>query len=61
MTKKQSFTFNLKPEYLYKVRHIANRETRSVSNLLEHLCKIKIEEYEKTYGEIPVPPEVPFE
>lgn len=46
-TKKTPFTFNIKDEYLQKIRYIAECETRSVSNLLEHLCKIYIEEYEK--------------
>ena len=34
------------------MRFIAKRETRSLSNLLEHLCKLHIEKYEEENGEI---------
>ena len=34
-------------KYLQKLRYIADCETRSLSNLLEHLCKKYIEEYKK--------------
>lgn len=51
-TKKTPFTFNIDDEYLQKMRYIAKRETRSLSNLLEHLCKMYIEKYEKEHGEI---------
>ena len=36
------------------MRYIANRETRSLSNLLEHLCKLHIEKYEQDNGEIKI-------
>ena len=51
-TIKTPFTFNLKGTYLEKMRYIAKRETRSVSNLLEHLCRLYIERYEQENGEI---------
>lgn len=51
-TNKTPFTFHIKNEYLEKMRYIAKRETRSLSNLLEHLCKLYIEEYEQNNGEI---------
>lgn len=51
-TNKVSFTFNLNQEYLDKIRYIADRETRSVSNLLEHMCKLYIEQYEQEHGKI---------
>lgn len=51
-TNKAPFTFNLKYEYLEKMRYIAKRETRSLINLLEHLCKLYIEDYEQNNGEI---------
>ena len=51
-TNKAPFAFNLEYEYLEKMRFIAKRETRSLSNLLEHLCKLHIEEYEEKHGEI---------
>ena len=53
-TNKTPFTFNIKDEYLEKIRYIANLETRSLSNLLEHLCKIYIEKYEQDNGEIKI-------
>ncbi|PWM38275.1 MAG: TraY domain-containing protein [Clostridiales bacterium] len=39
-------------EYLEKMRYLAKRETRSLSNLLEHLCKLYIEKYEQDHGKI---------
>ena len=51
-TNKAPFTFHLDEEYLEKMKFIAKRDTRSLSNLLEHLCKLHIEEYEKEHGEI---------
>ncbi|MDR2558969.1 MAG: hypothetical protein LBC86_05430 [Oscillospiraceae bacterium] len=51
-TNKAPFGFHLKEEYLEKMRFIAKEETRSLSNLLEHLCKKHIIKYEKEHGEI---------
>lgn len=51
-TNKTPFTFNIEDEYLGKMRFIAKRETRSLSNLLEHLCKLYIEKYEQEHGKI---------
>ncbi|MCL2076983.1 MAG: hypothetical protein FWH08_01070 [Oscillospiraceae bacterium] len=51
-TNKPPFNFHLKEEYLEKMRFIAKEETRSLSNLLEHLCKKHIICYEKEHGEI---------
>ena len=51
-TRKTPFTFHIEDEYLQKMRYIARQETRSVSNLLEHLCRLYIEEYEETNGAI---------
>ncbi len=53
-TNKTPFTFNIEDEYLEKMRYLAKRETRSLSNLLEHLCKLYIEQYEQGHGEIEV-------
>lgn len=53
-TNKTPFTFNLEDEYLRKMKVIAKHETRSLSNLLEHLCKLRIEQYEKEHGEIKI-------
>jgi len=54
-TNKAPFTFHLEDEYLEKMKFIAKRETRSLSNLLEHLCKLQIEDYEERHGEINLP------
>jgi hypothetical protein len=51
-TNKAPFGFNLEYEYLEKMRFIAKEETRSLSNLLEHLCRKYIAAYEKEHGEI---------
>lgn len=51
-TNKTPFTFNIKDEYLNKMKYIAKRETRSLSNLLEHLCRLYIEKYERENGKI---------
>ncbi len=53
-TNKTPFTFHLEEEYLEKLRYIAKRETRSVSNLLEHLCRSYIKEYEQAHGRIEI-------
>ena len=53
-TNKAPFTFNITEEYLEKMRYIAKRETRSLSNLLEHLCKLYIEKYEQENGLIKI-------
>lgn len=53
-TNKTRFVFHLDDEYLRKIKYIAKEETRSVSNLLEHLCKSCIQKYESENGEIVV-------
>lgn len=53
-TNKTPFTFNIEDNYLEKMRYIAKRETRSLSNLLEHLCRLYIEKYEQEHGKIEV-------
>ena len=53
-TNKTPFTFHIEDDYLEKMRCIAKRETRSLSNLLEHLCRVYIEKYEQEHGEIEV-------
>lgn len=53
-TNKTPFTFHIEDDYLEKMRYIAKRETRSLSNLLEHLCRLYIEKYEQEYGEIEI-------
>jgi len=53
-TNKTPFTFNLEDEYLQKMKLIAKEETRSLSNLLEHLCRLHISQYEKKHGLIEI-------
>ena len=53
-TNKTPFTFHLDDITLSKIKHIAKNETRSTSNLLEHLCKICVNEYEAQHGEISI-------
>ena len=53
-TNKTPFTFHLDDVTLLKIKHIAKNETRSTSNLIEHLCRIHVIEYEEKNGEISV-------
>jgi hypothetical protein len=46
------FNFHLDEITLLKIKHIAKKDTRSTSNLIEHLCKTCVIEYEKKHGEI---------
>ena len=48
------FTFRLDEITLLKIKKIAKNENRSVSNLVKHLCKICVAEYENERGEISV-------
>ena len=54
-TNKAPCGFYIDDEYLEKMKYIAKRDTRSLSNLLEHLCKLHIEQYEDKNGEIVLP------
>jgi len=51
-TNKTPVGFHMNYEYLEKMKFIAKQETRSLSNLLEHLCRLHITQYEKKHGEI---------
>ena len=51
-TNKAPFTFHMDYTYLQKIKFIAKEETRSLSNMLEHLCKLHIVRYEQEHGEI---------
>ena len=51
-TNKAPFNFHLDEITLDKIRYIAKKDTRSVSNLLEHLCKTCVNDYEDKHGEI---------
>ena len=52
-TNKMSFKFLIRKESLEKLRFIARQDTRSLSNLLEHICKLYVEKYEGENGECP--------
>lgn len=51
-TNKTPFTLHFNDIYLEKLRCIAKWETRSVGNLIEHLCIAYIREYEQSHGKI---------
>jgi len=51
-TNKTPFTFHLDEATLLKTKYIAKQETRSTSNLIEHLCKTCVIEYENKHGKI---------
>ena len=51
-TNKTPFNFHLDEVTLLKIKYIAKKETRSASNLLEHLCKTCVNEYEDEHGKI---------
>lgn len=53
-TNKTPFTFHMEDEYLQKMRYIAKKYTRSLSNLLEHVCRLYIEKYEQEHGKIDI-------
>lgn len=53
-TNKIRFTFNLNEEVLRKIKYLADADNRSISNMLEHLCKERIQNYEKENGPIPL-------
>lgn len=49
-TNKPPFTFHMAEEYLEKMRYISKAETRSLGNLIEHVCRRYIECYEEEHG-----------
>jgi len=53
-TSKMPFGIHLDEVVLLKLKQIAKNETRSTSNLIEHLCKLCINEYETKHGEIKI-------
>lgn len=53
-TNKIRFTFNLNEEVLRKIKYLADADNRSISNMLEHLCKERIQNYERKNGPIPL-------
>ena len=46
------FPLKIYPNYLYKIKYIANENGRSKNKEIEQLIIRYIKEYEKTYGEI---------
>ena len=52
--RKASCTFYLSNEDLEKMRYLAKKDNRRLSNLLGYLCKLYIRNYETENGEIVV-------
>ena len=48
------FCVRMDDECYAKLRKLAKRESRSMSNLVLHLCRQKLEEYEREHGELTV-------
>lgn len=46
------FSFRFDDTIYAKIKIIAKQETRSISNLIQHLCQLKINDYEEKYGKI---------
>lgn len=51
---KMPFTFHIDENTLLKIKYIAKNETRSAGNLIEHLCRCCVIEYENKNGEIAI-------
>lgn len=51
---KTQFTLRLRLHDYAKIKAIACKENRSVTNMIETLVKQKIQQYEKENGEIPL-------
>lgn len=49
---KVPFTFRFDEVYHAKLKVVADKQSRSMSNLIEYLCKLEVDKYEKEYGEI---------
>ena len=49
---KTQFTLRLDIRVHAKIKRIAERENRSLTNMIEHLMKQEIERYEGEHGEI---------
>ncbi len=49
---KSQFTLRLNLDVHAKIKIIAGRESRSITNMIEYLIKKEIEKYEKENGEI---------
>ena len=48
----KQFSFRFDDTLYAKTKIIAQNETRSISNLIQHLCQKKVEAYEAQYGGI---------
>lgn len=49
---KIQFSLRIDPEVYAKLKKIAKKDTRSVSNLIDSLIMRKIDDFESKYGEI---------
>ena len=53
-TNKVQTGIRFEPELLYKITQVAKRNKRSLNAQLEYLAQQCVQEFESTYGEIPV-------
>ncbi|MCI7350645.1 MAG: hypothetical protein MSH60_07835 [Ruminococcus sp.] len=51
---KNQFTMRLDPVTHFKIKHIAEHEMRSMTNMIEYLIAQEIRNYEEKHGEIEV-------
>ena len=51
-TNKKTLTLYMQEADLQKMRYIAKHETRALSNLLEHMCRLYIQQFEAEHGAI---------
>lgn len=54
LSNKIPFTFRFDEKYHAKLKVVAASKHRSMSNLIEYLCKKEIDRYEKENGEIEI-------
>ena len=52
---KVPFTFRFDEIYHAKLKVVADKQSRSMSNLIEYLCKLEVDKHEEKYGAIDLP------
>lgn len=52
---KVPFTFRFDEIYHAKLKVVADKQSRSMSNLIEYLCKLEVDKHEEKYGVIDLP------
>lgn len=51
---KLPFTFRFDEVYHAKLKVVADKQSRSMSNLIEYLCKLEVDKFEAENGEIQI-------